>query len=442
MASLCKDPNGRKRIIFVAEDGSRKTIRLGKTSLKQANAFKVKVEDLIAARRTGSMDEKTALWISEISDDINAKIVAVGLIALRAASVNTTLAEFLNGYLESRTDLKPNSQIVYGHTRRTLIEFFGADKAIRQISPEDAEHWRDYLTEQELSPATVNKRCGNAKVFFNVAVRQKLISENPFIELESKSIANKERQYFLERNDAEKILNTCPDVEWKLIFSLSRFGGLRCPSEILSLQWSDVNWEQSRLFIHSPKTERHEGRESRVIPIFPEILPHLQDVFDAAKPGSEYVITRYRAKNSNLRTQLKRILKHAGLKPWPRLFQNLRASRETELASEYPLHVATAWIGNTARIAERHYLQVPDTYFEKAAQKAAQYEAAQSGKKQKDTDEQISESVDLPLVATPCNSVQKARMETKGIEPSFPRCDRGVLPLHYVPETTYECVIL
>ena len=27
-------------------------------------------------------------------------------------------------------------------------------------------------------------------------------------------------------------------------------------------------------------------------------------------------------------------------------------------------------------------------------------------------------------------------METKGIEPSFPRCDRGVLPLHYVPETT------
>ena len=26
------------------------------------------------------------------------------------------------------------------------------------------------------------------------------------------------------------------------------------------------------------------------------------------------------------------------------------------------------------------------------------------------------------------------KMETKGIEPSFPRCDRGVLPLHHVPE--------
>lgn len=33
-------------------------------------------------------------------------------------------------------------------------------------------------------------------------------------------------------------------------------------------------------------------------------------------------------------------------------------------------------------------------------------------------------------------------METKGIEPSFPRCDRGVLPLHHVPETTFGILIL
>ena len=33
-------------------------------------------------------------------------------------------------------------------------------------------------------------------------------------------------------------------------------------------------------------------------------------------------------------------------------------------------------------------------------------------------------------------------METEGIEPSFPRCDRGVLPLHHVPEITFEYVIL
>jgi len=74
-----------------------------------------------------------------------------------------------------------------------------------------------------------------------------------------------------------------------------------------------VNWEQGKMLIHSPKTERHEGRESRIIPIFPEILPHLQDVFDNANPGTKWVITRYRRDNQNLRTQLQRIFKKAGI---------------------------------------------------------------------------------------------------------------------------------
>jgi hypothetical protein len=40
----------------------------------------------------------------------------------------------------------------------------------------------------------------------------------------------------------------------------------------------------------------------------------------------------------------------------PRLFHNLRASRETELAQEYPLHVVTGWLGNTPKVALKHYL--------------------------------------------------------------------------------------
>lgn len=59
------------------------------------------------------------------------------------------------------------------------------------------------------SKATVNKRCGNAKVFFNVAVKRKLIAENPLTELDYRSIANKAIQYFIERQDTEKIMAAC-----------------------------------------------------------------------------------------------------------------------------------------------------------------------------------------------------------------------------------------
>ena len=70
---------------------------------------------------------------------------------------------------------------------------------------------------------------------------------------------------------------------------------------------------------------------------------------------------------ANLRTQLMRIIKRAGLPPWPKLFHNLRASRETELAAEYPIHVACAWIGNSAAIAAKHYLQVTDADYDRGA---------------------------------------------------------------------------
>ena len=198
------------------------------------------------------------------------------------------------------------------------------------------------------------------------------------------------------------------------------------------------------MLIHSPKTERHEGRESRIIPIFPEIRPHLQEVFDAAEPGTSWVITRYRRANQNLRTTFRKIINRAALQPWPRLFQNLRATRETELALKYPLHIVTAWIGNSAKIAERHYLQVPDEFFddasnidaEKAAHNPAQYTAANHGKRQQNEKSEEQESAFSGSRPAFCSVGHDTPMEMEGIEPSFPRCDRGVLPLHHIPGIT------
>jgi hypothetical protein len=70
--------------------------------------------------------------------------------------------------------------------------------------------------------------------------------------------------------------------------------------------------------------------------------------------------------NANLRTQLERIIGRAGLTPWPKLFQNLRSTRETELAESFPLKVVCEWIGNSPEVAVKHYLQVTDEHFERA----------------------------------------------------------------------------
>ena len=82
----------------------------------------------------------------------------------------------------------------------------------------------------------------------------------------------------------------------------------------------------------------------------------------------EYVIYRYRGVESNLRNQLHRIIKRAYLEPWPKAFQNLRASRATDLVLYHPMHVVSQWTGHSIETMNKFYLQVTDEHREAALQ--------------------------------------------------------------------------
>ena len=43
---------------------------------------------------------------------------------------------------------------------------------------------------------------------------------------------------------------------------------------------------------------------------------------------------------------------------------------------EYPVHVVTAWLGNTASVAAKHYLQTTEEHFDKAVQNPVQQASA------------------------------------------------------------------
>src|SRR5580658_2165347 len=97
MASISNDGGGLRRIQFVANDGSRKTIRLGRVTARQAEAVKVKVEAMIGAAITGAMDDEVARWLAALPDAMHARIAAVGLTKSRersAATVGTFLANY------------------------------------------------------------------------------------------------------------------------------------------------------------------------------------------------------------------------------------------------------------------------------------------------------------------------------------------------------------
>ena len=421
MASITRQPNGRRTVQFVAADGKRRSIRLGKTTQRTAEAVKIRVEQLNAAVIAGhAPDNETARWLAGLDQVLAKKLARAGLI-VDPDRHTATLGPFLDQYIGGRKDVKPGTIEHLRRVEKNLLEFFGTNKPLRDISPGDAERFRLFLVDKPLGKNTACRRCGRAKQFFKFAVRSRLIDDNPFADQKTAVGANRDRDYFISREEAQKVLDACPDAQWRLLFALSRFGGLRCPSEHLALRWQDVDWKRQRITVPSPKTEHHKNHESRMMPMFPELRPYLEAVFDQAEEGTNYVITKYRRKNANLRTELHRIIRRAGLEPWEKVFNNLRATRETELAEIYPSHVVCAWIGNSEKIAAKHYLQVTDDHFSKAVQNPVQ-QSAETACNGPQADLPASKKAPtLQEVATHCEVLQNSLAPPVGLEPTTQR---------------------
>ncbi|MFN9626156.1 MAG: hypothetical protein ACK6AT_07810, partial [Planctomycetota bacterium] len=118
---------------------------------------------------------------------------------------------------------------------------------------------------------------------------------------------------------------------WKVILGLSRYGGLRTPSETLS--------------------------PHKVVGTFHVPFRRFNQL---------HIDTWLTAQRSVPATL------DPGVSGWPRLFHTVtlqegRASRQTELQREFPLHLVCSWLGNSPRIAQQSYLLVTEDDFARAA---------------------------------------------------------------------------
>ena len=364
MGSL-NSKNGGYRITFGLH-GKRMTIYTGKMGPREAERLRDKVKELARIKeRNGRIEESENIlnWVSKIiGTKLHSKLVNVGLLE---TVKDTQLGSFCEAYIASRTDIKQQTRINLLSSKRMLVEHFGADTDLRTITPAHVCEFKAALMTRYAN-ATTGRTLRRGRQFFAHAVDAGIINRNPFDKLKIPSQTNPSRLFFVNRETSQKVLDACPNLQWRLIFSLARFGGLRIPSELIGLQWNDVLWSQKKIRVPSPKTEHIEGKDHRWVPLFPEIMEPLRQAFDIAKEGEQFIFPRTITGAVNLRKGLTSIIKKAGLSPWPKLFQNLRASRETELCQDYPLHVASKWIGNTPTVAMGHYLQVIDSDWEKA----------------------------------------------------------------------------
>jgi integrase len=371
MASIATQPNGRRAIWFSGFNGKRCKFSLGKTTRKAAESIRLRIEELIEDRLLGTPHDPGLVdWIRRLPDAKRACLEAAGLIALVPKSL--TLKELIERFTEARS-VKPGTMAAYKQCTDSLLLHLGADTPIDKITPADADAWRAKISSggrvreregpRSLSRATVAKRTNIAKAIFSKAKVWKLLTTSPFEHMKSGSQSNPERAHYISKADTQKLLDACPNIQWQALIGIARYAGLRCPSEMRELRWSDLNWEQKSLTVRSPKTEANPNHAVRIVPVCAELQPILMELYEATEKGVVEMVPQAHRAHVNIFQGLKKIIERAGMKPWPRLLQNLRASCATDWAGERPIHESSKWLGHSPAVAAKHYLQSNDLHF-------------------------------------------------------------------------------
>ncbi len=303
--------------------------------------------------------------IEELPLDVVEKFERAGLLSLKE---KLPLRELVRRYYSA---MKKQGLSVYTIRNKTttldkLLHFFGDDCPVRKITKRDAEEFREAVSSGRLgkvkaSAGTVAGAVKDAKAFFNWAVQSELLDFNPFEKVFKGSMSNKRREHEVTMEQFNLIRDNCNSQEVRTALTLGRIGGLRLPSELTHLKWSDIHWNDENPFIEVYSTK---NKRSRRVPLWSDLKEELYDLMEVQTAHGEYsedgfVIPNYRTEGRLFSVTKKAVLR-AGLEVYERLLHNLRGSRSNELFRILPVNVAEEIMDHKYDVAKKHYLHLND----------------------------------------------------------------------------------
>ena len=390
MGSISTDKKDQKRYVYYDKNENLCSIWLGKISMTVADSFRCYLDRMMNAHLMGvAFDAETSRWLGDLSDKYYNKLVSKGLVPPRKKTA--TLGEYIPKLIKSRAKTVSSQTIeIWEQSKKSLYCYFGEDKKVDAITRIDAESFRSWLVSNGrldgkggLKPTTVWKQLQHVIAFFEAMVKGEEISKNPFEGLTMSPVVDTDRNKYVDEKFIYQVIDILPDSEWRLLAVLWRFGGLRGSSEPLLLRWEDVLWDEGKIIVHAKKTKRYEGKATRVIPIFPELLKPLQEAYEQAGKEAVYVIEKHipaylrnvadRSKLDKIKANFGSIfngyIKRAGLKHIPKIVNNLRASMENDLLNQKygisSIQVITEWLGHSPRTMLKHYGRVREEDYRK-----------------------------------------------------------------------------
>jgi len=364
MSSIYKHKHRGWYCCVTLPSGRRCQIYLGKVTKAGAETVRRNVERLMASNTVGiEPDLQIQTWISLCDAKFRDKLQAAGLLAKwKPPKASPLLSIVWDAYVAKRADFAPSSIKGFRTARKHALDHL-KDRLISEITIADAKHFALRM-ESVHSSAHAKKIVERTKQVLQDAVDSRLLATNPFANVNLRAKIDRTRGHHLPEADAMKVLDKLGSIQAKAAFVLARFAGLRIPHELLPLTWAHIDFEKHRITI---PTGTKTGQ--RVIPMVPIVYEHMLQLAEAAD-SSPWVLSRARSSaRTTLRKWLESAILLAGLKQWPKLWHNLRASCRTDMEEQFASHVCDAWLGHSKRVAKDHYLMVTDDHWTKAISK-------------------------------------------------------------------------
>ena len=196
----------------------------------------------------------------------------------------------------NRASRKANTHNSYNYTlNKHIIPIFGKRK-IDSIKPSELTLWQNDLLKTLSNRTVINTRI----VFYGIfqdALRDEIISKNPFSIIKApKNIAKKENIPF-SKDEIFKILDASPE-KIKLFFAIGFFSGMRV-GEVTALRFSDIDLENKVIQV---RRTRNKGIETtpktnssiRNVDILDVLVPYIRNHLNSKRDDINYVFTSNR----------------------------------------------------------------------------------------------------------------------------------------------------
>lgn len=193
-----------------------------------------------------------------------------------------TVGDFMTTWLNDVAKLRVRRTTYRSYEQITRNHIMPALGSIRltKLKPQDVQRFLKQVHDKGISCDPVRRVLRAA---LGQAVEWDLIAKNPAAVKNTPKRDKKEPQ-FLTTEQAKKLLAACETNKYGPLFKTLILLGLRS-GEALALQWSDINWADSKILI-SKQLQFHDGKWHLLPPKSKQsnrVLPLFGPVFDALR---------------------------------------------------------------------------------------------------------------------------------------------------------------